>query len=151
MFGIYFKYIKKEDLKNKKMSKLIKQIMKFGVVGASAFVIDYGIMVFLTEIFQMNYLFSSGISFSVSVIFNYIMSVRWVFYVDTDKDKRQEFILFVVLSIIGLGINQIMMWLAVAKFEVFYMWSKIGATIVVMIYNFVTRKLFLEKNSRHAD
>ena len=57
------------------MEKLIKQIMKFGVVGGSAFVIDYGIMIFLTEVFHINYLISSGISFAVSVIFNYVMSV----------------------------------------------------------------------------
>ena len=46
------------------MEKLIKQIMKFGVVGGSAFVIDYGIMIFLTEVFHINYLISSGISFA---------------------------------------------------------------------------------------
>ena len=122
------------------MEKLIKQIMKFGVVGGSAFVIDYGIMIFLTEVFHINYLISSGISFAVSV-----MSVKWVFEVEENRDKKQEFALFVVLSIIGLGINQLIMWLAVEKFRVFYMISKIGATIVVMVYNFVTRKLFLEK------
>ena len=127
------------------MEKLIKQIMKFGVVGGSAFVIDYGIMIFLTEVFHINYLISSGISFAVSVIFNYVMSVKWVFEVEENRDKKQEFALFVVLSIIGLGINQLIMWLAVEKFRVFYMISKIGATIVVMVYNFVTRKLFLEK------
>ncbi|MFR2835938.1 MAG: GtrA family protein [[Clostridium] nexile] len=127
------------------MEKLIKQIMKFGVVGGSAFVIDYGIMIFLTEIFHINYLISSGISFAVSVIFNYVMSVKWVFEVEENRDKKQEFALFVVLSIMGLGINQLIMWLAVEKFGVFYMISKICATIVVMVYNFVTRKLFLEK------
>ena len=57
------------------MEKLIKQIMKFGVVGGSAFVIDYGIMIFLTEVFHINYLISSGISFAVSVIFNYVHSI----------------------------------------------------------------------------
>ena len=61
------------------MRKLIKQIMRFGVVGASAFVIDYGLMIILTEICGINYLVSSGISFTVSVIFNYVLSVRWVF------------------------------------------------------------------------
>ena len=53
------------------MEKLIKQIMKFGVVGGSAFVIDYGIMIFLTEVFHINYLISSHnfkYSFACSLI-----------------------------------------------------------------------------------
>ena len=53
------------------MKKLIEQIMKFGLVGVFCFVIDYGLMIFLTEVFGISYLISSGISFSVSVIVNY--------------------------------------------------------------------------------
>ena len=58
------------------MKKLISQIIKFDVVGGTAFFIDYGIMVILTEFFGINYLISSGISFTVSVIFNYILKVN---------------------------------------------------------------------------
>jgi putative flippase GtrA len=129
-----------------KMRKLIKQIMRFGVVGASAFVIDYGLMIILTEICGINYLVSSGISFTVSVIFNYVLSVRWVFDVSGGRNKRKDFIVFVVLSVIGLGINQVMMWLLVEFLGNLYFIAKIFATAVVMVYNFITRKMFLENN-----
>ena len=59
------------------MKKLLNQILKFGVVGGLAFIIDYGILIFLTEVFHINYLISTTISFIVSVIFNYIMSIFW--------------------------------------------------------------------------
>lgn len=129
-----------------KMSKLIKQIMRFGVVGASAFVIDYGLMIILTEVCGINYLVSSGISFTVSVIFNYVLSVRWVFDVSGERNKRNDFVFFVVLSVIGLGINQVMMWLLVEFLGILYFIAKIFATAVVMVYNFITRKIFLENN-----
>lgn len=122
----------------------MQQIIRFAVVGGSAFVIDYGIMIFLTELFGVNYLISSGISFTVSVIFNYVLSVKWVFNVTGERSKTQDFAVFIILSAIGLGINQVIMWLAVDILGIFYMLSKIGATGVVMVYNFVTRKLFLE-------
>lgn len=126
------------------MKKLIGQILKFSVVGGSAFIIDYGILIIMTEVFRVDYLVSSGFSFTVSVVFNYIMSIKWVFNVEKTRNKKQEMLLFFLFSIIGLGINQFIMWIMVDKFGVFYMISKIGATIVVMIYNFITRKLFLE-------
>lgn len=127
------------------MKKLIAQVLKFGVVGGTAFLIDYGIMIALTEFSGINYLISSGISFVVSVIYNYILSVHWVFDVDKDGDKKKEFIVFILLSVIGLGLNQLLMWVFVSRVHVFYMLAKIFVTAIVMIYNFVTRKIFLEK------
>ena len=128
------------------MKKLIEQIMKFGIVGVLCFAIDYGLMIFLTEVFGISYLISSGISFSVSVIVNYKLSLKFVFKTDENRNKIIEFIIFVVLSVIGLGINQVLMWICVDKLHIFYMISKIGVTAVVMVYNFITRKLILEKN-----
>lgn len=128
------------------MKKLFSQLIKFGLVGGIAFLIDYGIMVFLTEVFKIPSLISAAISFTVSVIFNYISSVKWVFDVDKEKNsKTKELVVFILLSIVGLGINELIMWIMDKEFGIYYMISKIVATIVVMCYNFITRKLFLEK------
>ena len=129
------------------MKKLISQIIKFGFVGFLCFFIDYGIMVFLTEALKINYLISSGCSFSVSVIVNYILSIKFVFDADRDANKVKQFLVFLFFSIGGLIINQIVMWVAVDLLGIFYMISKIGATAIVMVYNFITRKLFIEKKA----
>ncbi len=126
------------------MNKLIKQILKFGVVGGIAFLIDYSLLYILTEYAKIPVLYSSVISFSVSVIFNYILSTKWVF---TTKEKQtlKDFITFVLLSVIGLGINQLIMYLGVDKLNIYYMIVKLFATAVVMVYNFISRKLIIEK------
>ena len=95
------------------MKKLIAQFMKFGVVGFIAFIIDYGLLALLTEVFGINYLISATVSFTVSVIFNYIASMRYVFTHKEDMSRRREFIIFVVLSVIGLLINNAIMWAGV--------------------------------------
>ena len=131
-------------MNDKKKTSLWQQITRFAVVGGSAFLIDYRIMILLTELCGINYLISSAISFTVSVIYNYLLSVHWVFNVTEDRSQKQDFAVFIVLSVIGLGINQLIMWVCVDKLQIFYMISKIGATAIVMVYNFITRKIFLE-------
>lgn len=126
------------------MKKLFAQFAKFGIVGIIAFVIDYGLMVLLTEAFGINYLISATISFTVSVIFNYVASMRYVFTHKEGMSRRREFIIFVVLSVIGLGLNNALMWLGTGLLGISYLITKLAATAVVTIYNFVTRKKFLD-------
>ena len=126
------------------MKKLIAQFMKFGIVGVIAFIIDYGVMIFLTEVFGVPYLISTTISFVVSVVFNYFASMRFVFKRKDDMSRRREFIIFVVLSVCGLAINDVLMWLMVDSLFIDYRISKIVVTVVVAVWNFVTRKIFLE-------
>lgn len=118
--------------------------MKFGVVGFIAFFIDYGLLAFCTEILHFHYLVSATIGFTVSVVFNYLASMRYVFTHKEGMSKRREFVIFVVLSIIGLIINNALMWLGCDVLGIHYLIVKIFATAVVMVWNFVTRKIFLD-------
>lgn len=95
------------------MKKIINQLIKFGVVGGIAFLIDYIILYICTDFLGVYYLISSLISFSISTIFNYYASVNWVFDVDENKSNTRKFTLFIIFSVIGLGINQLIMWLGV--------------------------------------
>ena len=131
-------------INNFKNNKLFQQIFKFGIVGGIAFVIDYGIMVILKELLGFSILISVAFGFAVSVIFNYIASIKWVFDV-SKKQTIKEFSTFIILSIIGLIINQLIMYIMVEKASIWYMFSKIVSTIIVMVYNFITRKIFIEK------
>jgi len=128
------------------MNKLTKQIFKFLIVGGIAFLIDYALLYILTEYCNIYYLVSSVISFTLSLIFNYIASIKFVFETDK-KDSQKHFIIFIIGSIIGLGINQLVMYVMVELMNVYYMLVKIVATGIVMVWNFITRKIFIEKKN----
>ncbi len=129
-----------------KNNKLLMQIMKFVIVGGIATVIDFAVLVLLKEVFGIKAVIANVISFTVSLIYNYIASVKWVFDVNKEQDKKTQFIVFVVLSIIGLGINTFIVWLCDAVLKIYYLVGKVVATALVMIFNFITRKIFLEKH-----
>ena len=129
------------------MRKLIEQVLKFGVVGFIAFGIDYGVLMLLSQVLGLDPVLSAAISFIVSLIFNYLASMRFVFSHRDDMSRTREFVIFLILSAVGLGINEVIMWggvslignsaLAVTAVKVF-------ATAVVMVWNFVSRKKWLD-------
>lgn len=127
-----------------KIKHLFQQILRFGVVGGAAFVIDFGVLAALVELAHWNELLAAAVSFTVSVVFNYVLSIFWVFDVDREKSAARNFVLFVVLSIVGLGLTELIMWVMLDKLGIFYLLSKVVATGIVMVYNFITRKIFLE-------
>lgn len=127
------------------MKKLINQILKFGVVGGIAFVIDYGILFLLAKVIGLNELISAAISFIISLTFNYFLSTKWVF--EAKKQTLKEVIIFVLLSVVGLGINEVLIYLGTKKLGIDVMIVKLFATAIVMVYNFITRKLIIEKHN----
>ena len=128
------------------MKKLIIQLIKFGVVGVIATLIDLAVLMFLKEILHIEVLVASAIAFCVSVIANYILSMMFVFR-GSENGKVKEFLVFLILSIGGLLLNQIIMWIGTEILTAYYLWAKIFALVFVPIYNFVTRKIFLEKKA----
>ncbi len=142
---------------------LIRQIMKFGVVGGLSFIIDFLIYSVIILIFgnaKLTVAVAAFFGFTISLIFNYFMSMRFVFVHDENMDRRKEFTVFAVLSVIGLGLNELLILGVLYAFDASLflqtgfsglLWrfkeiiGKIFATGVVMVYNFITRKIFIEK------
>ena len=129
------------------MKKLVLQLIKFGIVGVIAAIIDVGTLVLLKELCRVDVLVASALAFSASVIVNYILSMLFVFK-GGKHGKVKEFIIFVALSIGGLGINQLIMWIGTVYTPVYYLFAKVFSFIFVSVYNFVTRKIFLEKKAK---
>ncbi len=149
------------------MKKLIEQILKFGVVGVLCFFIDFGLyticnMIFkatgVSETFTYYYLVSGIVGFAVSMIVNYLLSMKFVFERKDDISRTREFVTFFVLSVIGMGINELILYLGIEVIYTKWTWMqswmsvsfrdtffKLAATGIVMVYNFITRKIFLEK------
>lgn len=142
------KIFKLLHIENKKLEKLSVQIFKFVIVGGIATIIDWLVYYILFNYLNMNPLIANIFSFAVSVVYNYTASVKWIFEVDKNKSKKKIFVEFIVLSLIGLLLTEILLVIFINGMKLSEMLSKIIATAIVMVFNFITRKIFLEQDRK---
>lgn len=129
------------------MKKLFKQIAAFTLVGLVATAIDFSIYFVLTYL-GLYHLLSATIAFILATLFNYRASLSYVFESKfKDQKNIMELILFVLLSVIGLALTVFFLWLFVDYFKLSHLLGKILATAIVMVWNFVSRKLLIENKS----
>ena len=126
--------------------RFILQYAKFAVVGIASLIVDYGVLVFLTEntMFGLDYFQASAFSYTISVFVNYVLSIKYVFHGREDMSRMKEASIFFVLSLIGLLLTQMVMWFAVECFGLYYAMAKLLSTFAVTNYNYISRKKFFE-------
>ena len=144
--------------------ELIGKFIKFGVVGASGMVVDYGFLVLFVQVCGWPGLLANALSFTLSASWNYMLNRVWTF---GSKDKRvgQEYAKFFAVSVIGLGISTLTIW-AIVKllpswsedsgegfvlFGVKVLWFYVAKAIsiaVTMIWNFFANYLYTFRKTK---
>jgi len=111
------------------------QFTKFALVGTSGLFIDFGITFLLKEKISFNKYFANSIGFSFAVISNYFLNKYWTFQ-DLDSEIFSQAGKFVLIAIIGLIINNQMIYLFNhGKSWNFYI-AKVFAIGIVVLWNF---------------
>ena len=127
----------------KKTDNTLIQLFRYTFVGGIAFVVDFSSLYILTEFAGLHYLYSAAIAFILGLIINYILSILWVFKSRAVNKKIFEIIIFAVIGIIGLGLNELIIWFSTEKFKLYYLYSKLISTAIVYFWNFLARKYIL--------
>ncbi len=125
------------------------QFFRYIFVGGIATLIDFGLLYLFTEYAKIFYLVSTILSFTVSVIVHNYLSMNWVFKGRASGKKLFEFAAFTVIALIGLGLNVLLMWIFTEHFRFYYLLSKVFATILVFLWNFIARKWFVFQTREH--
>lgn len=133
-----------------KTSNTYIQLFRYLWVGGVAFVVDIGSLALLTEVFGVHYLASAAVAFMLGLFTNFIISVFWVFQQSTVSNRFAEFAVFAAVGVIGLLLNEAILWTFTEYFHFHYLHSKIISTIVVFSWNFAARKFLLYRTSSEA-
>lgn len=116
--------------------------------GSMTFLADFTVLLVLTEFFDINYLWSNFAGVSLGIVISYIFCVKWVFVNRKYNQVTFELPLFVLTCLVGLGLNELLMWTAVEFGDIHYLLAKILVTLLVFIFNFYFKKFFLFTQSK---
>lgn len=119
------------------MSKaFLWKFLKFGIVGFSGLFVDFGITYICKELLKIQKYVSNSIGFTTAATTNYVLNRVWTFQ-SKDPDIALEYTEFLVISLIGLGINNFILWLIVSRFKINFYLAKLFAIGVVTVWNFL--------------
>lgn len=119
------------------------QFIRYGVVSVAALIVDFGGLVLMKHFGHINYLLAGTISFIAGLLVNYVLSILWVFHSSRMINKRQEFIYFAAIGLVGLGLTDLILWALTSGLGIYYVISKAVATVVIYFWNFGMRKKYL--------
>ncbi|HBG58403.1 GtrA family protein [Proteiniphilum sp. UBA1028] len=123
------------------MIEFIGKFFKFGVVGLSGTVIDFFFTWLCKEKLKWNKFISNSVGFTLAAVSNYVFNRIWTFESNNPQVGR-EFLSFFLVSLIGLLMNNIFLYLFHEKAKLNFYLSKAFAIALVTIWNFLANYLF---------
>jgi putative flippase GtrA len=112
------------------------KFLKFGIVGFSGLFVDFGVTYLCKEIFKIQKYVSNSIGFTAAATTNYILNRIWTFQ-SQDPNIALEYSEFLIISLVGLGINNFILWLIITRLKYNFYLSKLFAIAVVTVWNFL--------------
>ncbi len=112
------------------------KFIKFGVVGFSGVIVDFGFTYICKEWLKIPKYIANAIGFSIAASSNYFFNRIWTFH-SNNPEMLMEFSQFFAISLIGLVINTLILWILVSQYKKHFYLAKLFAIAVVTIWNFL--------------
>ncbi len=133
----------KRKLITEQTDKTHIQLFRYVFTGGTAFIVDFSSLYILTDFFGIYYLVSAAIAFVLGLIANYFLSINWVFNRRTLDNRKLEFGVFTLIGLVGIVLNEVFIWFFTENLDIYYLFSKIMAAVIILFWNFFARKFAL--------
>ena len=144
----FFDLLKRFDLKGLFLTPTkngFLQFFRYLFVGGIATVVDWGVLLALTELVGIHEMISAAFGFVAGLATNYLLSKLLVFRANEANARGVlEFLGYALIGLMGLGITELLLWIG-AGFSLHYMVLKAIATVVVLAWNYLARRFWLYK------
>jgi putative flippase GtrA len=123
----------------------ILRFLKFGAVGLSGLIIDFSITWLCKEMLKINKYVANGIGFVFGVTNNYFLNRIFTFQ-NQDPNIGIQFLSFLLISIIGFGLNTGLLYFLQKKTILNFYACKIFVTIIISLWNFIANSFYTFHN-----
>jgi len=120
------------------------RFVKFGFVGFSGLIIDFGITWICKEKLKSNKYLANSIGFLFGVTNNYFLN-RYFTFKNHNPNIANQFISFLIIAIIGFGLNTLFLYLLQKKTEINFYVCKFLVTLIVFFWNFGANSFYTFK------
>jgi putative flippase GtrA len=127
----------------------MNKFTKYFLTGATAAAVDFALFFALVKLVNWPWYIAGTISFIAATLVNYFISIRHVFESGIRFRKRDEIALTFLISLIGLGINQLVLFLLIRQGTILLL-AKVCATAVVFLWNYIARHRFVFRDAPPA-
>ena len=117
------------------------KFLKFGVVGFSGVFVNFGVTWFFKEICKLNKYLSNILGFVFAATTNYLLN-RWWTFQSTNPQVGLEYAKYFLISLVGLGIDTLTVYLLHGKLKWNFYLSKVFAIGAATLWNFFGNLLF---------
>lgn len=123
------------------LKALLIKFLRFSLVGFSGVLVDFGFTWLCKEVFRIQKYVSNAIGFTIAASTNYFLNRIWTFQ-SLNPDIVTEYLKFIGISAVGLGINTLILWILVSKYRQHFYLSKLFAIGVATVWNFLANLLY---------
>ena len=120
---------------------ILLRFIRFGIVGFSGMIVDFGVTWLCKEKLRWNKYLSNSLGFILAATNNYIWNRLWTFQSESQAVAR-EYISFVVIAVIGLDLNNLIIYLLHERLHLNFYLSKLIAIGCVTLWNFSMNYVF---------
>jgi putative flippase GtrA len=117
------------------------QFLRFALVGATATLTTYLVLILLVEIWHMNVILASVLGYIAGIAVNYKLNYGFTF-----RSARQHRIVipkFILVALVGLLLNTGLMYVAVIWVGIHYVLAQLAAVAIVLIWSFTINRLWV--------
>ncbi len=104
-----------------------------------ATLVDLGLLYAFTEFLRIWYFYSTALSYFIGMLTNYTLN-KYLNFRNRSRRIIPQFGLFMLVALIGLALNQAVIYMMVEFGGLWYMHAKFIALLVVMFWSFYGHK-----------